>query len=111
MSDPLLPAPFADLEPYAREWALPTESERYAKRLASTMDELQRFYDAVFPPVEEAIAYCDNYSLDDMPDDVQRLMQLVYSLIIVSMPVEAWRQPHVPDSGAAYLDRVYEPLP
>ena len=24
---------------------------------------------------------------------------------MVSFPVEAWRQPHVPDSGAAYLDR------
>jgi len=25
--------------------------------------------------------------------------------------VEAWRQPHIPDSGAAYLDLLIEPRP
>ena len=52
----LLPTPFADLEPFAAVWCLPTEGERYDRRLASTMDELQAFYDACFPRVEEAIA-------------------------------------------------------
>ncbi len=46
-----------------------------------------------------------------MPDDVVRLLQLIYSLVIVSMPVEAWRQPNVPDAGAARLDRIVEPIP
>jgi hypothetical protein len=27
----------------------------------------------------------------------------------VSFPVEVWKQPRVPDSGAAYLDLVVEP--
>jgi len=111
MTDPLLPEPFAELEPFAAIWCLPTEVERYARRLASTMDELQAFYDAFFPRIEEAIAYCDGFPLDEMPDDVVALMQLIYSLIIVSMPVEAWRQPYVPDAGAARLDRVLEPNP
>ena len=48
---PTLPAEFADLEPFA-DWCLETEAERYAKRLASTMDELQAFYDAAFPRLE-----------------------------------------------------------
>jgi len=29
----------------------------------------------------------------------------------VSYPVELWRQPNVPDSGANSLDRLIEPLP
>jgi len=107
----LLPEPFADLEPYAAVWSLPTEGERYDRRLASTMDELQTFYDACFPRLEAAIAYCDGVPLAEMPDDVVRLMQLIYSLVIVSMPVEAWRQPNVPDAGAARLDRIVEPMP
>ena len=41
----------------------------------------------------------------------ERLLQLIYSLIMVSFPVEAWRQPHIPDSGAAYLDLLIEPIP
>jgi hypothetical protein len=37
-----LPPEFAELEPFA-SWSLETERERYAKRLLSTMDELQQF--------------------------------------------------------------------
>ena len=34
---PVLPAEFADLEPFS-DWCLPTEAARYAKRLASSME-------------------------------------------------------------------------
>jgi hypothetical protein len=111
MSEPLLPGPFSDLEPYAATWCLPTERERFAKRIASTMEEMQAFYDAFFPRAEEAIAYCEKFPLDDLPDDARRLLLLLYSLVMVSFPVEAWRQPHIPDSGASYLDLVIEPVP
>ena len=111
MAHPLLPTAFADLEPFAETWCLPTERQRYAKRLASTMEEMQAFYDAIFPRAEEAIAYCDQFPLDDMPQDAQRLLQMLYSLVMVSFPIEAWRQPHVPDAGATYLDLVIEPVP
>jgi hypothetical protein len=108
---PRLPAAFADLEPHAATWCLPTERQRYAQRLASTMADMQAFYDAFFPRAEAALAYCEKFPLDEMPEDAQRLLQLLYSLVMVSFPVEAWRQPHVPDSGAAYLDLVLEPSP
>ena len=111
MSDALLPDAFSELEPFAKTWCLPTEAERYAQRLASTMDEIQTFYDAFFPRGEEAIAYCEKFPLDELPPDAERLLQLLYSLVMVSFPVEAWRQPHVPDSGAAYLDLLIEPRP
>jgi len=111
MSGALLPAQFADLERFAATWCLATEGERYRRRLASTMAELQEFYDAAMPRAEEAIAYCDTLALDELSDDAEHLLQLVYSLVMVSFPVEAWRQPHIPDSGAAYLDLLVEPLP
>jgi hypothetical protein len=109
MTEPLLPSQFADLEPYAPTWCLATERERFAQRLASTMEEMQAFYDAFFPRAEEAIAYCEKFPFADMPDDAERLLQLLYSLVMASFPVEAWRQPNVPDSGAAYLDLLIEP--
>jgi hypothetical protein len=111
MTAALLPGEFSELEPFASRWCLPTEAERFAQRMASTMEELQAFYDACFPRAEDAIAYCEKFPLDDMPEDAQRLLQLVYSLIMVSFPVESWRQPHIPDSGAAYLDLLIEPIP
>ena len=111
MSGPLLPNQFSALEPFAAIWCLPTERQRFAQRMARTMDEMQAFYDAFFPHAEEAIAYCEKFRLDDMPEDAQRLLQLLYSLVMVSFPVEVWRQPHIPDAGAAYLDLVIEPSP
>ncbi len=103
-----LPAEFADLEPFS-DWCLEFERERYAKRLSSTMAELQAFYDAAFPRLEAAMAYLDQYALDALPDDATHLLWLCYSLVNVSFPVEVWHQPRVPDSGAARIDVVVEP--
>jgi hypothetical protein len=105
-----LPPDFADLEPFA-EWALPTERERYAKRLSSSMAELQSFYDAALPRLEDAAAHLERLPLDALPADATRLLQLCYSLINVSFPVDAWRQPRVPDSGSSTLALVVEPNP
>ena len=111
MADALLPPEFSELERFARDWCLASEPERYAKRLASTMDELQAFYDAVFPRAEEAIAYCDTFPLHDLPDDVHRLLLLLYSLILVSFAVEIWRQPYIPDTGTASFELTDAPVP
>jgi hypothetical protein len=105
-----LPLEFVDLEPFT-DWCLATEPQRYQKRLASSMADMQAFYDAITPRAEDALAYCDKFSLDELPDDVLNLMHLLYSMIMVSFPVECWKQPRVPDSGASTLDCVCEPVP
>jgi hypothetical protein len=105
-----LPPEFVDLEPFT-DWCLATEPQRYHKRLASSMADMQAFYDAITPRAEDALAYCDKFSLDELPDDVLNLMHLLYSMIMVSFPVECWKQPRVPDSGASTLDCVCEPVP
>ena len=104
----VLPPEFSDLEPFA-DWVLESERERYTKRLCSTMEELQAFYDAAFPRLDDAMTYLDQYELDALPDDAKRLLWLCYSLVNASFPVEVWRQPRVPDSGAATFDAVIEP--
>jgi hypothetical protein len=106
----VFPTEFADLEAFA-DWCLPTEAQRYAKRLNSTMDEMQAFYNAIAPRAEEALTFCDKFPLDDLPEDVLNLMHLLYSLVTVSFPVECWKQPRVPDTGATSLDCVVEPVP
>ena len=111
MTTPLLPVQFADLEPFAPTWCLPTEPERWAQRLASTMDEMHAFYDACFGRAEEAIDYCDRFELHDMPADGERLLQLLCSLAVVSYAIEVWQQPLPVDTGSACLDRTREPRP
>jgi hypothetical protein len=107
----LLPDVFAEFEPFAETWCLATEAERYERRLASTMTEMLEFYDAFFPRAEEAIEYCDKFSLDDMPEEVVHLLELVYSLIMVSMSVEIFSQPKAVDAADAVLNRTKEPTP
>jgi hypothetical protein len=103
----LLPEAFADLEPLVAEWALGAGNDRYRKRVASSMDQLQGFYDRMFPRLPEAIAYLDGLDIEQpLPAEAERLLNLVYSLITVSLAVEVWKQPRVVDSGETVMTRV-----
>jgi hypothetical protein len=109
MASKALPAEFAELERFS-DWILETERERYATRLASSMEDMQAFYDAAFPRLEEANKYLEDYPLGQpIPEPQRNLLILMMSLVLVSFPVEVWQQPRVPDSGAAYLDLIVEP--
>jgi hypothetical protein len=105
----LLPEQFVELEPFASEWCLATEPDRYARRLGSSMDELQSFYDAFFPRIEEALMYCDQYVLGQLPEEAVNLMHLIYSLVAVSFSVEVFGQGRIPDTGASALPCLVEP--
>jgi hypothetical protein len=111
MADALLPPEFSDLEPFAAKWCLASEPERYAQRLASTMEEMQAFYDACFPRAQAAMSYLEKFPLYELPEAAQRLLHLLYSLIMVSFPVEIWRQPYLPDCGTSSFDLTEEPVP
>ncbi|WP_427917677.1 hypothetical protein [Streptomyces sp. cg40] len=104
----MLPSEFAVLEPFS-EWVLESERERYTKRLASSMEEMQAFYDAAFPLLEQASDHLDKFPLSELPEPERNLLLLMFSLVNVSFPVEVWKQARVPDSGAAYMDLVVEP--
>jgi hypothetical protein len=107
----LLPDGFAELEPYASTWCLATEAERWERRMGSTMPELLAFYNSAFPLLDAAMDHCDRYPLDALPGDAARLLQLIHSLVLVSMAVEIFGQVKTTDSADAVLHRVKEPLP
>jgi len=111
MADRLLPPEFSDLERFVPDWCLDSEPERYARRLARTMDEIQEFYDAIMPRAEDAIVYLEKFPLDELPADALRLLKLLYSLILASFPVEIWKQPGIPDTGTAEFELKIEPVP
>ena len=109
MSASLLPQEFADLEHFAITWCLASEPERWSQRLARSMDDMQAFYDACFPRVEDAIRYCEGFALNDMPEQVERLLYLLSSFAVVSYPIEVWQQPLPVNTGSAQIDRIREP--
>lgn len=97
MSSQTLPEAFADLEGFVDAWALATEAERSRKRTASSMAQIQAFYDAIFPGMEEILSYLQQFPLDDMPEQEERLLLLSFSLAEVAPSVELFKQPTVPD--------------
>ncbi|UXA05467.1 hypothetical protein KXD96_21435 [Mycobacterium sp. SMC-2] len=112
MSDAaMLPSAFAELEKYAKKWCLATETERWNARITSTMPDMHEFYDAFFPRLEEAIEYCDKFSLDNLPDDALNLLHMIYSLIMVAMAVEIMHQPTPVSAADAVMIRTVEPAP
>jgi len=104
----VLPPEFTDLEPFSG-WAIHSEQARFAKRLATPMDEIQAFYDAAMEHIDEALDYLGRYDLQALPDEGQRLLWLYCSLVTASFAVECWRQPYVPDAGASNIDATQEP--
>jgi hypothetical protein len=110
-AESLLPAPFADLEPFAKTWVLPTANERCQRRMDSSMAEMQAFYDAVLPRGDEIFDYLDQFDFTDLPETAVHLLWLLCSLSVVSFAVDVFKQPLVPDAGEAVLPFVLEPSP
>ncbi len=91
-----LPKKFKDLEKW-RDWSLATETERSDKRQASTMEDIQAFYDAMLARMEEVLPYLEKFSLDELPENAKRLFHLTLSLAEVAPAVEQFGQPSVVD--------------
>jgi hypothetical protein len=111
VNDARLPSAFAELEPFAGTWCLATETQRWDQRQASNMADMRAFYDAFFPRLEEAIDYCDKFTLDELPDDAVNLLHLIYSLVMVAMSVEIMHQVVPVDAADAVMIRTGEPRP
>lgn len=104
-----LPAGFEDLAPFTERWVLPDQRARYLARLDSSMDDMQAFYDAAMARIDDVLAYLEQYPVDELSDEGVNLLWLYCALCTVSFPVEVWRQPRVPDSGAADWEPVVLP--
>lgn len=107
----LLPEEFADLEPFAATWSLPSLNDRHARRMSGTMQEMQEFYDVAVPRTPAAVDYLDRLSVDDLPEDATRLFWLLCSLSLISLSIDVFKQPKVPDSGDGVIPAVIEPGP
>jgi len=105
MTDQSLPAPFAELEPFVQDWALETEAQRLKKLIASSIDELRLFYDAIFPRSAEIRDYLSEKKLDALSGQEKTLFFLLMTFIEVAHPIELnWKETDIDDAFA--LDRM-----
>jgi hypothetical protein len=84
-----LPEGFEDLAPFAEAWAVHGSDARKRRRIASTEDERQAFYEAALPRVPAALAYLDAFDVDALDGPQKRLMDLMLTFAHVSLAVEA----------------------
>jgi hypothetical protein len=90
MSEGGLPKRFSDLEPFI-EWSLPTEAQRIAMRLDRPDEELRSFYNAMLPKLDDIAQYLNQFPLDRMSNDAERLLDLAKSFMEVAQSVEYGR--------------------
>lgn len=94
---PNLPSGFEDLEPLVAKWSKPTERKRNLARIESTIEELDDFYQKVFPRIEEVLGFLNQRDLHDFNAQEKNLMFLALSLAEVAPSIELFRSPEVPD--------------
>lgn len=92
MSDDLLPPDFHDLASHLA-WALPTEHARRAKRAASSMVEIQTFYDAMLARMEAVLAFLAQHGVEQVAPAIQRLFLLATALAEIAPAVEMYGEP------------------
>jgi hypothetical protein len=96
-----LPAQFTELEKYVPEWDLPGTNERYAKRLASRIGDLEIFFESMMARVEDIKAYLDAKPFADYTQPDRRLARLMFAVGVVGPAVEMFRQPAVPNTDSS----------
>lgn len=92
-----LPKKFQDLARFS-DWCLDSERARNRKRLASSMEDIRAFYNAMLGRVDEALEYLNGFPLEGMPMPERNLLTLTLSLAEVANAVELFKtQPGVID--------------
>lgn len=103
-----LPAQFAELAQFG-EWIIPDERGRHLKRVASTIEEIRPFYDAMLPRMEAIMGVLKEYPTDGAtPPEVRNLYLLALSFMEVSHPIEL-RWAGTSNAGAFLSTRVEIP--
>lgn len=97
MSGAAIPAELTLLTALLGHWALPTEQQRIARRLASSAQDLAKFHDTVLPHLNGLIKILNGYPLDAIPEALKPYGHLALMMAEIDMAVSRFRSPTVPN--------------
>lgn len=109
--DAPLPAGFEALEPFAEDWVLPDAAARMNRRQRSDIAELKRFYGAMLPRREAALAYLRQHELGALPAEGENLLKLMLALAEIAPAVEWYNGPQVTDGFSVQRIRYLRQIP
>lgn len=94
-----LPQKFSQLEKWL-DWSLETEGERYAKRAASSLDDMRAFSEALTPHMHAIIGYLSKISWGTpLGDEDQNLYRMGLSYMEATIPLDlGWESSLAVDS-------------
>lgn len=92
-----LPGAFADLAPWVERYALDTEQARNARRVTSELADLQAFYDAMLGRMDAVMDHLLTVPNDNPPAPERTLAALASTFMEVSLAVELFKSPTVPE--------------
>ena len=103
-TEPCLPTGFAPLQRFVAFWGAATMAERDNRRLASTPEQRQDFYDAAGKLAPAALDMLGNKAPCDLTAGERSLLNLMLSLIHVTLAVELQgHEEHVHAIGARMM--------
>lgn len=92
-----LASQFADIEHLITAgWAIGDEAARNRQRRASSMAELQAFYNTLLPRMDAIIQHLNQQSLLALAPGDQTLLDLALMFMEVAPAVEIYKDPDVP---------------
>lgn len=94
-----LPQQFRELERWL-DWSLPTEGDRYAKRAASSLDDLRAFSGALTPHMHDIIGHLAGIPWGDpLNEEDENLYRMGLSYMEATVPLDlGWQSPVAIDS-------------
>ena len=101
-------ADFSDLCEFISQWGLPTAHERLAKRMEASMDEIERFYQAIVPQLEAIIEFLNQFPVDRIPREHLPLAYTALAVCEIDDPVHVWKAPALELSADMRAWRVKE---
>ena len=88
------PPEFGKLVSYS-SWVLADELARRNKCVASSMDEIQGFYDTMLVSMDSILGHLNEFSLDALPKAEQNLLALALAFVEAAISVEMFEQPEI----------------
>ena len=86
------------VDKYVDEWGLPNRAQRREKRLNSTMEDMVDFYMGMGMFLERIIDFLNQFPLDAIPAEHQKLANTVLALLELDAPLCKWNRQTLEDA-------------
>ena len=82
---------FSDLSGFIGTWGLETAPERLNNRSTANLSEMQAFYDAVTPRLEEIIEFLNQFPVNEIPEEFRPIANMALAVCEVDDAINLWK--------------------